>query len=193
MDAIRWYRRRQRLLAAARDEAHFLRRRHQAAALQAAREKLARGDLSDWGRKVVRRAIKDLEHCPGGADPATPRAEAPVAGADPSVELLSSPRAQDLAAAAEQDAGARDKDAAGDPPKLDQSVIACGPSPAPLVELRQRARAEALGKDHRLDLATAAGPGSLAEALNALVAEGLVEAQFIDHDETPYLLYRRLR
>jgi hypothetical protein len=61
IDPIRWYRRRQRLLREANDEIQFLRRRHGPAALDAAREKLARPDLTHWGRSVVIQAIRELE------------------------------------------------------------------------------------------------------------------------------------
>ncbi len=45
----------------------YLRRRHGASALQVAREKLHRSDLTDWGRSVVIHAIKQLEREPNGA------------------------------------------------------------------------------------------------------------------------------
>lgn len=67
LDPFRWYRRRQRLLQEAQDEMQYLRRRHGASALQAAREKLRRPDLTDWGRTVVTRAIKQLEREPESA------------------------------------------------------------------------------------------------------------------------------
>lgn len=56
---------------------------------------------------------------------------------------------------------------------------------------RARARADALQGEHRVYLSNPAGPGSLAEALNLLLVEGLVEACFVDDaDEGPYILYR---
>lgn len=64
IDPIRWYRRRQRLLREAQDEVQYLRRRHGESALTAAREKLKRTDLTDWGRSVVAQAIKELERTP---------------------------------------------------------------------------------------------------------------------------------
>jgi len=57
--------------------------------------------------------------------------------------------------------------------------------------LRAQARAEALSGEHRIYLSSPAGPGSLAEALNLLLEEGLVEAQFVQvGDDAPYILYR---
>jgi len=56
---------------------------------------------------------------------------------------------------------------------------------------RAAARAEALEGEQRIYLHTPAGPGSLAEALNQLLAEGLVQADFIDDAEgEPHILYR---
>jgi hypothetical protein len=55
---------------------------------------------------------------------------------------------------------------------------------------RLAARAEALQGEHRIYISTVAGPGSLAEALNTLLAEGLVTAQFIDQgQEESFILY----
>lgn len=57
--------------------------------------------------------------------------------------------------------------------------------------LRAEARAEALSGEHRIHLSSPAGPGTLAEALNLLLEEGLVEAQFVETGEdAPYILYR---
>jgi hypothetical protein len=67
VDPFRWYRRHQRLLREAQDEIQYLRRRHGESALAAAREKLNRPDLTDWGRSVVAQAIKALERAPKGA------------------------------------------------------------------------------------------------------------------------------
>jgi hypothetical protein len=63
-------------------------------------------------------------------------------------------------------------------------------SPDTIVQRRAEAMTLALGGDHRVFLSEAAGPGSLAEALNILAQEGKVTATFHD-DETlgPYLLY----
>lgn len=66
--------------------------------------------------------------------------------------------------------------------------------PADVEALRQQARIEALGREHKLPLFTPAGPGSLAEALNGLTAEGHVEAEFVDDAvEGPYMHYRPVR
>lgn len=63
--------------------------------------------------------------------------------------------------------------------------------PANVEALREQARAAAVSGEHKLPLSSPAGPGSLAEALNALIAEGRVEAEFIDDPvEGPYMRYR---
>jgi hypothetical protein len=71
IDPFRWHRRHQRLRREAQDEIQYLRRRHGESALAAAQEKLARPDLTNWGRRVVSEAIKELrrelEHAPRGA------------------------------------------------------------------------------------------------------------------------------
>jgi hypothetical protein len=57
--------------------------------------------------------------------------------------------------------------------------------------LRAQARTEAVQGEHHIYLSSPAGPGSLAEALNLLLGEGLVEAHFVDEaGEDPYILYR---
>jgi hypothetical protein len=61
VDPFRWYRRRRRLAREAQEEAQYLRRRHGEAAQSAAREKLARPDLTRWGRSVLEQALKELE------------------------------------------------------------------------------------------------------------------------------------
>jgi len=60
IDPFRWYRRRKWLLEKAREESQDLRRRFGDGALEAAREKLKRPDLTRWGRSVVEEAIKLL-------------------------------------------------------------------------------------------------------------------------------------
>jgi hypothetical protein len=57
---------------------------------------------------------------------------------------------------------------------------------------RVESRTMALAGEHRIFLTEVAGPGSLAEALNRLVQEGLVTAEFQDDGEASYLLYRPL-
>ena len=61
IDPIRRYRRHRRLLKEAAEEAQFLRRRHGEGAIAAAREKLERPDLTQWGRSVLQQAIKELD------------------------------------------------------------------------------------------------------------------------------------
>jgi hypothetical protein len=57
--------------------------------------------------------------------------------------------------------------------------------------MRAKARADALSGEHRLLLSSTAGPGSLAEALNSLVAEGRVEAEFVDDPlDGPAMIFR---
>ena len=60
LNPLRLYRRRQRLLREALEEAQYLRRRHGDAAISAAREQLRREDLTSWGQQVLKRAIKHL-------------------------------------------------------------------------------------------------------------------------------------
>ncbi|MET0274187.1 MAG: hypothetical protein ABW360_14465 [Phenylobacterium sp.] len=57
---MRLYRRFRRLEREAREEAQTLRRRHGSSALLAAREKLRRPEVTSWGRRVLKRAIKLL-------------------------------------------------------------------------------------------------------------------------------------
>ena len=61
IDPFRWYRRRQRLQREALEESQYLRRRFGDTALETAREKLKRPDLTSWGRGVLEEAIKLLE------------------------------------------------------------------------------------------------------------------------------------
>jgi hypothetical protein len=57
---LRLYRRRQRLLREALEEAQHLRRRFGDTAIAEAHEQLRRPDLTSWGNKVLRQAIKYL-------------------------------------------------------------------------------------------------------------------------------------
>lgn len=66
-DPFHWYRRRQRLRRAAREEIQFLQRRYGASALAAAQEKLNRPDLNEWGRSVLAQAIKEMSKRPAAA------------------------------------------------------------------------------------------------------------------------------
>lgn len=62
---------------------------------------------------------------------------------------------------------------------------------ADLAERRAAARASALLGEQRIYLSMPAGPGSLAEALEQLAAEGLVTAEFVSEGEdAPHILYR---
>jgi hypothetical protein len=62
---------------------------------------------------------------------------------------------------------------------------------ADLAERRAAARAMALLGEQRIYLSMPAGPGSLAEALEQLAAEGLVTAEFVSEGEdAPHILYR---
>jgi hypothetical protein len=61
LNPMRFIRRLRRLERAAREEAQTLRRRHGNAAILAAREQLRRPELTSWGRRVIRRAIKMLK------------------------------------------------------------------------------------------------------------------------------------
>jgi hypothetical protein len=62
LNPLRLYRRRQRLLREALDEAQHLRRRYGDEAIEAARQQLRRKDLTSWGHQVLERAIKYLRH-----------------------------------------------------------------------------------------------------------------------------------
>jgi hypothetical protein len=61
LNPMRLYRRHQRLMRDAREEAQNLRRRHGAQALEAARAKLQRPEITSWGRRVIQRAVKTLQ------------------------------------------------------------------------------------------------------------------------------------
>lgn len=60
LNPLRLWRRRRRLREEAVEEARFLRRRHGDTALAAAQEKLARPEVTSWGRAVLKEAIKLL-------------------------------------------------------------------------------------------------------------------------------------
>lgn len=60
----------------------------------------------------------------------------------------------------------------------------------------EQQRAEALAAaqvgEHKISLSGVAGPGTLAEALNQLLLEGRITAEFCDSaDEEPHLIYRQ--
>ena len=93
-----------------------------------------------------------------------------------------------------------DGDDEGDEPLEDEMgpdpfVTQVAPVVVPLADReitqeRKDARAEAMRCEHRIYISSVAGPGSLAEALNTLLAEGLVTAQFVDQGaENSFILY----
>lgn len=61
INPIRFYRRWRRANQEAVDEVMLLRRRHGDDAISAARAKLARDDLTSWGRQVMQQAVRMLE------------------------------------------------------------------------------------------------------------------------------------
>jgi hypothetical protein len=61
LNPFRIWKRHQRLERHAREEAQHLRRRHGALALTVAHQKLARHDLTQWGRKVLKRTVVLLQ------------------------------------------------------------------------------------------------------------------------------------
>ncbi len=61
LNPIRLYKRHQRLRRDALDEAFLLRGLHGKAALQVARAKLSRQDLSSWGRQLLQETVRRLE------------------------------------------------------------------------------------------------------------------------------------
>ena len=121
-----------------------------------------------------------LADCEGGS-PEAVAARAPAPTWD-----LSEPEPED------EDAwGEEDEDVDGpDPYILGDSAAAVEPV-EPLAVQREMAKALALSGTHRLALSTPAGPGSLAEALNRLVQEGLVDATFVEAEaDGPHMVYR---
>lgn len=64
VNPVRLYKRWRRLNQEALEEAQMLRRRYGSTALEAARAKLAREDLSSWGRRIMQQAVKMLEKSP---------------------------------------------------------------------------------------------------------------------------------
>lgn len=64
VNPVRLYRRWRRLQQEALEEVQMLRRRYGATALEAARAKLTREDLSSWGREIMQQAVKLLEKSP---------------------------------------------------------------------------------------------------------------------------------
>lgn len=64
LNPLRLLKRHERVERHAQEEAQHLRRRYGDGALAAAREKLLRADLTPWGHKVIKRAIKLLRWQP---------------------------------------------------------------------------------------------------------------------------------
>jgi hypothetical protein len=82
-----------------------------------------------------------------------------------------------------------------DPPTLDlfrrEGEGAIDPAKEAVTLGRQETLAMALRGEHKIFLSDPAGPGSLAQALNQLLKEGRVIAEFCgDGPEAPHLLYR---
>ena len=148
------------------------------------------------------------EQAPEAAPEASPPESAPESFPEPSPEASpepAQPAPQPVDAAelqASNDDLEEDEDWGGDEedgvvddaepdPFITGATLPDGPASADVEALRAQARADALLGEHRVYLSSPAGPGSLAEALNLLLGEGAVEAQFVDEaEEGPYILYR---
>lgn len=137
--------------------------------------------------------------------PPQPAAEAPPETSPEASPEPAQPAPQPVDAAAphasnddweeDEDWGGDEEDGAADDeepdPFITGTTLPDGPASADVEALRAQARIEALLGEHRVYLSSPAGPGSLAEALNLLLGEGSVEAQFVDEaEEGPYILYR---
>lgn len=61
LNPFRMWKRYERLKRHALEEAQHLRRRHGALALTVANQKLARRDLTQWGRRVLKRTVVLLQ------------------------------------------------------------------------------------------------------------------------------------
>lgn len=122
------------------------------------------------------------------------------------IEVPPAMRAEAEALTDDADAAAWDDEDEAEPPDPDDDESLLEPDPfvhgdgaegedaesgAALDQRRAAARAEALSGEHRIYLSDTPGPGSLAEALNLLVEEGRVVAEFCeDGEHGPHLLYR---
>jgi hypothetical protein len=121
------------------------------------------------------------------------RAAAEVAPSPPAPAAVAETPGEPLA---EDDDEWRDHEEDEDDPESGPDPFISGAAavfelPADVEALRRQARADALSGEHKLPLSSPAGPGSLAEALNALMAEGRIEADFVDDPiEGPYMHYR---
>ncbi|MDR3511294.1 MAG: hypothetical protein P4L73_06650 [Caulobacteraceae bacterium] len=140
---------------------------------------------------------------PEAAAPTVSEAEAeppaPAALQPPPIETTPPPALADALEIEEWDEDEPDEldgEEDDDPLAPDPFVHADGaaldePPPDVLQQRRDEARADALGGEHKVYLSDAAGPGTLAEALNQLLQEGRVTAEFCEAgDMGPHLLYR---
>lgn len=131
---------------------------------------------------------------PDLAEPQAP----PSAAAAPPVAEIEPPKAiPDDDDEPEEDQLEEAEDDAEDELAPDPFIAALMPTPTEFSseDLEQR-RAEALAAaqvgEHRISLSAVAGPGTLAEALNQLLLEGRVTAEFCDNaDEESHLIYRQ--
>jgi hypothetical protein len=117
----------------------------------------------------------------GPADDVTPAAEATEAAEPPETETLE----------AETDEAETDEDL--DPFISTEGTVIEALPLDDLGHLRAEARVLALSGEHRVLLSDVAGPGTLAEALNRLLQEGKVTAEFRDPEgEEPHIRYTPL-
>jgi hypothetical protein len=137
------------------------------------------------------------EASPPEASPSETSAEAPPEPAQPAPQPVDAAvlQASNDDLEEDEDWGGDEEDGVVDDAEPDPFITGAtlpdGPASADVEALRAEARAEALLGEHRVYLSSPAGPGSLAEALNLLLGEGAVEAQFVDEaEEGPYILYR---
>ena len=140
-----------------------------------------------------------VEAAPGtreAAEPISPAVE-PIPGpaASPPDEIQAAAETAGTEAEAEEadeDGGWEDEEI-DDPDAPDPFITALPaesePVDADLAARRAAAREAALSGEQRIYLSMPAGPGSLAEALEKLAAEGLVTSEFIGEGE-PHILYR---
>lgn len=149
----------------------------------------------------------ELGGTPGAAHVPAPPVEPPPSPPQPSGAQPAAPLPDVFQAERDglwTEAAEDDDEDEDDAEDLDEDAFSAEPDPfihdtAPPVErpdvdvaaLRAQARAAALSCEHKVSLSTPAGPGSLAEALNILLEEGRVLAEFVD-DPTgePIILYR---
>ena len=140
------------------------------------------------------------EQSPQAAPEASPERSPPEASPGPAQSAVqpvdaAAPQASNDDWEEDEDWGGDEEDGVADDegpdPFITGTTLLDGPASADVEALRAQARAEALLGEHRVYLSSPAGPGSLAEALNLLLGEGFVEAQFVDEaEEDPYILYR---